>query len=78
MGYGRVTVKMAMSADGRTAMASGESQWITGEKARADVQAWRACSDVILTGSGTVKADDCSLTLGPATTAWIQMIGRER
>ena len=71
MGYGRVTVKMAMSADGRTAMASGESQWITGEKARADVQAWRACSDVILTGSGTVKADDCSLTLGPATTAWI-------
>ncbi len=64
-GYGRVTVKMAMSADGRTAMASGESQWITGEKARADVQAWRACSDVILTGSGTVKADDCSLTLRP-------------
>jgi diaminohydroxyphosphoribosylaminopyrimidine deaminase/5-amino-6-(5-phosphoribosylamino)uracil reductase len=56
---------MAMSADGRTAMASGESQWITGEKARADVQAWRACSDVILTGSGTVKADDCSLTLRP-------------
>ena len=64
-GYGRVTVKMAMSADGRTAMASGESQWITGERARADVQAWRACSDVILTGSGTVKADDCSLTLRP-------------
>jgi len=64
-GYGRVTVKMAMSADGRTAMASGESQWITGEEARADVQAWRACSDVILTGSGTVSADDCSLTLRP-------------
>ena len=64
-GYGRVTVKMAMSADGRTAMASGESQWITGEQSRADVQAWRACSDVILTGSGTVKADDCSLTLRP-------------
>ena len=64
-GYGRVTVKMAMSADGRTAMASGESQWITGGKARADVQAWRACSDVIVTGSGTVSADDCSLTLRP-------------
>jgi diaminohydroxyphosphoribosylaminopyrimidine deaminase/5-amino-6-(5-phosphoribosylamino)uracil reductase len=64
-GYGRVTVKMAMSADGRTAMASGESQWITGEEARADVQAWRACSDVIVTASGTVSADDCSLTLRP-------------
>ena len=64
-GFGRVTVKMAMSADGRTAMASGESQWITGEDARADVQAWRAYSDVILTGSGTVSADDCSLTLRP-------------
>ena len=64
-GYGRVTVKMAMSADGRTAMASGESQWITGEEARADVQAWRACSDVIVTGSGTVSVDDCSLTLRP-------------
>ena len=64
-GYGRVTVKMAMSADGRTAMASGESQWITGEEARADVQAWRAYSDVIVTGSGTVSADDCSLTLRP-------------
>ena len=64
-GYGRVTVKMAMSVDGRTAMASGESQWITGERARADVQAWRARSDVIVTGIGTVKADDCSLTLRP-------------
>ena len=64
-GYGRVTVKMAMSVDGRTAMASGESQWITGERARADVQAWRARSDVIVTGIGTVKADNCSLTLRP-------------
>ena len=62
-GWGRVTVKMAMSSDGRTAMASGESQWITGEAARADVQAWRAESDVILTGRGTVATDDCALTL---------------
>ena len=62
-GWGRVTVKMAMSADGRTAMASGESQWITGLAAREDVQAWRAESDVILTGRGTVEADDCALTL---------------
>jgi len=62
-GWGRVTVKMAMSADGRTAMASGESQWITGPAAREDVQAWRAESDVILTGRGTVEADDCALTL---------------
>lgn len=62
-GWGRVTVKMAMSADGRTAMASGESQWITGSAAREDVQAWRAESDVILTGRGTVEADDCALTL---------------
>lgn len=62
-GWGRVTVKMAMSADGRTAMASGESQWITGPAAREDVQAWRAESDVILTGRGTVATDDCALTL---------------
>lgn len=64
-GWGRVTVKMAMSADGRTAMASGESQWITGQAAREDVQAWRAESDVILTGRGTVERDDCALTLRP-------------
>ena len=54
---------MGASADGRTAMASGESQWITGVGARSDVQAWRASSDVIMTGSGTVTADDCALTV---------------
>ena len=64
-GWGRVTVKVAMSSDGRTAMASGESQWITGQAAREDVQAWRAESDVILTGRGTVETDDCALTLRP-------------
>ena len=63
-----VRVKLAMSLDGRTAMASGESKWITGEEARADVQRWRAASDAILTGIGTVLADDPSLNvrLSPA------------
>jgi diaminohydroxyphosphoribosylaminopyrimidine deaminase / 5-amino-6-(5-phosphoribosylamino)uracil reductase len=55
-------VKLAMSLDGRTALANGESKWITGEAARADVQRWRARSSVILTGSGTVLADNPQLT----------------
>ena len=58
-----VRLKMAASLDGRTAMASGESQWITGPEARADVQRLRAISDAILTGVGTVLADDPSLTV---------------
>lgn len=62
-GYGRITLKIAMSLDGRTAMPSGESQWITGEDARADVQRLRAEADLIVTGVGTVLADDCRLTL---------------
>lgn len=62
-GYGRITLKIAMSLDGRTAMASGESQWITGDEARADVQRLRAEADLIVTGVGTVLADDCRLTL---------------
>jgi diaminohydroxyphosphoribosylaminopyrimidine deaminase/5-amino-6-(5-phosphoribosylamino)uracil reductase len=56
-----VRSKLAMSLDGRTAMASGESQWITGAEARADVQRLRAESSVILTGISTVLADDPSL-----------------
>jgi len=55
--------KMAMSLDGRTAMASGESQWITGEDARRDVHRLRARSAAIVTGIGTVLADDPSLTV---------------
>jgi diaminohydroxyphosphoribosylaminopyrimidine deaminase / 5-amino-6-(5-phosphoribosylamino)uracil reductase len=51
-------VKLAMSLDGRTALASGESRWITGEAARHDVQLWRARSSAVLTGVGTVLADD--------------------
>jgi len=62
-GRGRVRVKLAMSLDGRTAMASGESQWITGPAARADVQRLRAASCAIVTGVGTVLADDCALTV---------------
>jgi len=53
--------KLAMSLDGRTAMASGESQWITGSAARADVHRLRARSSALLTGVGTVLADDPSL-----------------
>jgi diaminohydroxyphosphoribosylaminopyrimidine deaminase/5-amino-6-(5-phosphoribosylamino)uracil reductase len=61
--------KLALSADGRSAMASGESQWITGAPARADVQRWRARSSAIVTGSGTVLADDPSLNVRPALWA---------
>ncbi|MCK5872098.1 MAG: bifunctional diaminohydroxyphosphoribosylaminopyrimidine deaminase/5-amino-6-(5-phosphoribosylamino)uracil reductase RibD, partial [Methylococcales bacterium] len=55
--------KLAMSLDGRTAMASGESKWITGTDARQDVQHLRAESSVILTGIKTVLADDPSLNV---------------
>lgn len=58
-----VRVKLAMSLDGRTALANGESQWITGEAARADVQRWRARSSAILTGAGTARMDDPRLTV---------------
>jgi len=56
-------VKLGCSLDGRTAMANGDSKWITGEAARADVMRWRARSGAILTGSGTVLADDPQLTV---------------
>lgn len=56
-----VRAKLAMSLDGRTAMASGESQWITGDDARRDVHRLRARSAAILTGIDTVLADDPSL-----------------
>ncbi len=58
-----VRIKLAASLDGRTAMASGESKWITGEAARADVQRWRARAGAILTGADTVLADDPALTV---------------
>ncbi len=64
MRHGRpwVTLKLGASIDGRTAMASGESQWITSEAARLDVHRLRARSSAVLTGIGTILADDPSLT----------------
>lgn len=61
-GMPRIRIKMAMSLDGRTAMASGESQWITGPEARADVHRMRAESGALLTGYGTASVDNPSLT----------------
>jgi diaminohydroxyphosphoribosylaminopyrimidine deaminase/5-amino-6-(5-phosphoribosylamino)uracil reductase len=57
-----LTLKLAASLDGRTATRSGESQWITSEAARADVHRMRHAHAAILTGSGTVGADDPGLT----------------
>ncbi len=62
-------LKLAMSLDGRTALANGKSKWITGEAARADVQRWRARSSAILTGSGTVLADNPRLTVRDRVSA---------
>ncbi|WP_225088105.1 bifunctional diaminohydroxyphosphoribosylaminopyrimidine deaminase/5-amino-6-(5-phosphoribosylamino)uracil reductase RibD [Pectobacterium colocasium] len=62
-GFPYVQLKMAASLDGRTAMASGESQWITSPQARQDVQRFRAESAAILSSSATVLADDPSLTV---------------
>ena len=56
-------VKLATSLDGRTATASGDSKWISGEASRHDVQRWRARSGALLTGAGTVLLDDPQLTV---------------
>lgn len=56
-----VRIKSAISLDGRTALRNGESKWITGEASRKDVQRWRARSSAVLTGIGTVLADDPSM-----------------
>lgn len=68
MRHGRpyIRCKLAMSLDGRTAMASGESQWITSKEARSDVQVLRARSSAIMTGIGTVLTDDPALTVREA------------
>jgi len=58
-----VRSKIAASLDGRTALKNGKSQWITGAEARHDVQLWRAQSCAILTGIGTVLADNPSMTV---------------
>jgi diaminohydroxyphosphoribosylaminopyrimidine deaminase/5-amino-6-(5-phosphoribosylamino)uracil reductase len=66
-GWPWVRVKIATSLDGHTALADGTSRWITGAEARADVQHWRARSSVIVTGVGTVLADDPRLDVRMAT-----------
>lgn len=58
----RITVKWAQSLDGRIAAADGSSQWITGEVARLDVHQRRAAADAIMVGTGTLLADNPSLT----------------
>ena len=65
MRHGRpwVRIKLAQSMDGHIALSDGSSQWISGPEARADVQRWRARADAILTGVGTVLADDPSLNV---------------
>ena len=56
-------IKLAISIDGRSALKSGDSKWISGEASRQDVQRWRARSGAILTGAGTVLIDDPQLTV---------------
>jgi len=63
-----VRAKLAASLDGRTALANGESQWITSAEARADGHAWRARACAILTGVGTVMQDDPQLTVRAVET----------
>jgi diaminohydroxyphosphoribosylaminopyrimidine deaminase / 5-amino-6-(5-phosphoribosylamino)uracil reductase len=63
-----VRMKIAASLDGRTALANGASQWITGEAARRDGHAWRARACAVLTGIGTVKDDDPRLTVRDVET----------
>ena len=65
----RVTSKLAVSLDGRTALANGDSAWITGAAARLDVQRLRALSSAVVTGVGTVRSDDPSLNVRAAEHA---------
>src|SRR5262249_32821607 len=64
-----VRMKIAATLDGRTALADGRSQWITGAEARKDGHRWRARACAILTGIGTVKADDPRLTVREVETS---------
>ncbi|MGZ6545704.1 MAG: bifunctional diaminohydroxyphosphoribosylaminopyrimidine deaminase/5-amino-6-(5-phosphoribosylamino)uracil reductase RibD, partial [Actinomycetota bacterium] len=58
-----VTLKMAMSLDGKVAARDGSSKWVTGDAARADVQRLRSAADAVMVGAGTVVVDDPSLTV---------------
>jgi diaminohydroxyphosphoribosylaminopyrimidine deaminase/5-amino-6-(5-phosphoribosylamino)uracil reductase len=74
-----VTLKLAMSLDGRTATTPGGSPWISGEQSRALVHRWRAESDAIAVGIGTVLADDPLLTARPQTRSgatYVAMAGK--
>ena len=73
-----VRVKIAASLDGRTALANGASQWITGEAARADGHRWRARACAMLTGIGTVLQDDPQLTRARSRDAAPADEGRRR
>lgn len=64
-----VRSKIASSLDGRTALANGESQWITGDAARRDVHVWRARSCAVMTGIDTVLEDDAQLTVRAIATS---------
>lgn len=64
-----VRMKIAATLDGRTALANGQSQWITGPEARKDGHRWRARACAIATGGGTVKADDPRLTVRDVETS---------
>ncbi|WP_404828049.1 bifunctional diaminohydroxyphosphoribosylaminopyrimidine deaminase/5-amino-6-(5-phosphoribosylamino)uracil reductase RibD [Spiribacter roseus] len=66
-----VRAKLAASVDGRTAMAAGESRWITSAAARRDVHRWRAASSAIVTGVDTVIADDPALTVRDVDGDWL-------
>jgi diaminohydroxyphosphoribosylaminopyrimidine deaminase/5-amino-6-(5-phosphoribosylamino)uracil reductase len=63
-----VRMKIAASLDGRTALANGQSQWITGPEARRDGHAWRARACAVLTGIGTVRDDDPQLNVREVET----------
>jgi diaminohydroxyphosphoribosylaminopyrimidine deaminase/5-amino-6-(5-phosphoribosylamino)uracil reductase len=63
-----VRLKVAATLDGRTALSTGESQWITGASARLDAHRWRARACAVLTGIGTVRADDPRLTVREVDT----------
>jgi len=67
-----IRLKMAMTLDGRTAAAAGGRVWISSEASRADVQTWRARSSAVLTGSGTVLADDPRLDVRLDYGPWVR------
>ena len=67
-----IRLKLAMSVDARTAPAGGGSAWITGHAARADVQTLRARSSAVLTGAGTVRADDPQLNVRLEYAPWVR------